>query len=483
MTATLRLRLDKDLDGRGAFEGLVANVYALDDEGHRVQARDRRDLVIPAGRNEIRGREVAVEPGNYVIEATFPSGDVVSDQVTVAEGDDREVVLEGPQSPNEWLSWQQFIGNVPGLPDVEPARNLSARPPSRRAPRATVDRIEHFVRGVEFNAKFGGAPGQRSGVTGMALVLREAPERPAPVHRREPAWPTVWFVRTPVPALRGDEPGGDAWKILGAKDAGKNVLATISAGTPTEAVRQLEQPAWRRYAFGGDGSLGYGANATAGGDQLPRRYIVAIRSRGVVELACLPVPWDSGQYGQVPVELLVRHHPLPGEAVLALSPDDPAVRSALGYMGAGSLANARLLFDRAKDMLFGKVLNPLAAAAGGYVLLATEQGTGEQPWHPWIENLANWFAWLPDGMIQYGRLRMLRRQGEADVTEARRAFFAAFDRGIPYYSLGLQWLVDGLSLLASRDDKEARVRLAAAQHVIWRANLQQPFTTLRLRDR
>jgi hypothetical protein len=165
-----------------------------------------------------------------------------------------------------------------------------------------------------------------------------------------------------------------------------------------------------------------------------------------------------------------------------MSPRDPVVGSALGYMGTGSLANARVIFDRALTMLYRKQINPLAAAAGGYVILATDQGEPDQVWHEWIANLANRFPWLPDGMVLHGRLLLKHRRGEADVEAARRAFFEAHDRGIPYYSLGLQWLVDGLALLATRD-KEARERLASAQEIAWMANLQQPFTTIRLRDR
>lgn len=100
------------------------------------------------------------------------------------------------------------------------------------------------------------------------------------------------------------------------------------------------------------------------------------------------------------------------------------------------------------------------------MLLATEHEAGEHEWHTWVKNLADLFEWLPDGMIQYGRLRLLRRQGESDIQEARAAFFQAYDRGLPYYSMGLQWLAEGLSLLASRDDVDARPRLASVQEVV-----------------
>ncbi len=497
MSATLRLRLEKYLDGRGTRDGLIANVYGLDARGQRDHARDRRDLIIPAGPGN-DALAVPVEPGDYVVQATLPSGDVTSDQVSVAAGEEREVALRGPQSPNEWLSWQQFIGNVPALPDLP-----EAKPSRRKLPATQIERIDAFVRdhvaaptsrpgaaggvlagGGRRSMRMGGAGGGRCGAAapGRGRPTRAARPRQTRPVVEAPSWPAIWFVGQPVEALAGHRAGRDAWAVLGGEIDARNPLATLSAGPATRADQYLEQAEYRRYAFGAEGPTAPGGGAYGGGPGLPRRYVVSIRARGPVEVACLPVPWPTLN-GPTPVELLVRHQPKPGEAVLAMSPDDPVVRSAIGYMAAGSLSNARLMFENARDLLFGKMLNPLAAAAGGYVLLATQQGSGAEPWHPWTRNLANWFDWLPDGMIQYGRLRLLRRTGEADVTAAREAFFAAYDRGIPFYSLGLQWLVDGLSLLATGDDQEARDRLKAVQQVTWRANLQQPFTTLRLRDR
>jgi hypothetical protein len=148
-------------------------------------------------------------------------------------------------------------------------------------------------------------------------------------------------------------------------------------------------------------------------------------------------------------------------------------------MANGSLDRAQLLFAQAQDLLYGKMVNPLAAAAGGYVLLAVERGPEVERWHDWVPNLANWYSWLPDGMIQPGRLA-LRRRDPAALDDARAAFFQAHRRGLPFFTLGLQWMVDGLSLLAAANVRGARPRLKEVQQVAWRANLQQPFTTLRL---
>ena len=91
--------------------------------------------------------------------------------------------------------------------------------------------------------------------------------------------------------------------------------------------------------------------------------------------------------------------------------------------------------------------------------------------------------WLPDGAIQYGWLML--RAGE--IGEAETAFKTAFKRGLPYYSIGVRWLLDGLSVLISHGKSEAdapqtglmdaadTVR-AVARHT----NMAEPFTSVRL---
>jgi hypothetical protein len=130
-------------------------------------------------------------------------------------------------------------------------------------------------------------------------------------------------------------------------------------------------------------------------------------------------------------------------------------------------------------MLYGKMISPLAAAAGGYVLLATETTNEPSDWHRWVGNLHAWFDWLPDGAILYGRLRLRHRRSDQDVAAASDALKTAFNRGLPYYSLGLQWLVEGLSMLASRDKDAARM-LDQVRAVSWQVNPRQTFTTLRI---
>ena len=65
------------------------------------------------------------------------------------------------------------------------------------------------------------------------------------------------------------------------------------------------------------------------------------------------------------------------------------------------------------------------------------------------------------------------------MTEATKAFKDAYRRGLPYYGLGLRWLLEGLQRVGTRDT-EAKVMADAVQAVTARLHPQSPFTILRL---
>lgn len=261
------------------------------------------------------------------------------------------------------------------------------------------------------------------------------------------------------------------------------ILPVVLGEVPPPPGRALGQAhresGWTQYRVGGGGDLEpWAQHDPVGGTYEPRRYLL-VQTSASHWLVPAPVPWRTLE-GTAAVDLLVRDAPV---AQVAVSPVDPEIGPVLAYLMGGAAQDARLLVDRgeAKDLLFGKMMNPLAAAAGGYALLATE-ATGDTAWHRWIHNLAEWFDWLPDGAVQQGRLLLRHRRGPDDVHRARDAFVRAYARGLPFYTLGLIWLVDGLALFAGSGDAEAREMLAPVQEASWRVDLAQPFTTLRLGD-
>lgn len=214
----------------------------------------------------------------------------------------------------------------------------------------------------------------------------------------------------------------------------------------------------------------------------PRWYAVVLAPR-TARLLTVPSPWYYFDE-EVPSELLVTKsvdEPIGTSWVVR----DPKCGTMLGYLAKGDFQAALSVanYQDALNMLFEKFSNPLGAAAGGYLLLGAMK-PGEEVdrprWHGWIRNLMNYFEWLPDGAVQYAWLQLRQGELERNREAARSALFEAFDRGLPYYTLGLRWLVDGLTLLGEGDG-EAEQRLRQVQQVAWHADMSNLFTALTMR--
>jgi hypothetical protein len=451
VSGKLQLRLSQYLLGPAATQGAVATIYPLDGE---TEASRRQSVVIPAG--PLPPRPVEVPAGRYLVEALLPSGETVAEQVSVAEGGEEAVDLQGTAADHEWLSWQRLIGNV--------GRGATR---TRRRHRAVARcDVADAYRGRTYTG-YGKAalpppPGQRTAVA-------------------RPATPSVRFVGDPANPLRGDEDSADAWSLVAAviNKSGPKIRKAIAPNAAKRIKAGDSDRAHQLYRLVGDGVAPQGEPPIGHERPVPRRYLLA-EGQPWTELTCLPVPWFvASTQREAIVEVLVRADPNAGESALATAIRDPDLGSALSYMTIGALVQARQIYEQAKDMLYGKVRNPLAAAGGGYVLLGTEPIGQHDDWPAWIENLRNWFPWLPDGSIQAGWIRLKRRRRQTDVDEARDAFHEAVHRGLPYYSIGLQRLVEGLNMFAGEPETDRLLRQVRA--VAWHANLQQPFTTLRLR--
>jgi hypothetical protein len=223
-------------------------------------------------------------------------------------------------------------------------------------------------------------------------------------------------------------------------------------------------------------------NYPASRTELPRWYAVVLAPQ-TARLLTVPSPWYVFDE-EVPSELLITKsvdEPIGTSWVVR----DPKCCTMLGYLAQGAFQAALRVanYQDALDMLFEKFSNPLGAAAGGYLLLGAMRPDeeGDRPrWHDWIRNLMNYFEWLPDGAIQYAWLKLRQGELERNRQEARAALFEAYNRGLPYYSLGLRWLVDGLTLLGE-DDDEAKQRLRMVQEVAWHADMSNLFTALTMR--
>ncbi len=125
-----------------------------------------------------------------------------------------------------------------------------------------------------------------------------------------------------------------------------------------------------------------------------------------------------------------------GQNLRALSMLDDSARTQVisEYLENNAVEQALELMEDAEDLLREKYSNPIAAALGGYALLRL----GNLSYlHNWPNNLANDFAWLPDGAVIAGELAA--RKGQH--VKAAKYLLKATERGLPLFQEGLGLLM------------------------------------------
>lgn len=283
----------------------------------------------------------------------------------------------------------------------------------------------------------------------------------------------VLLIRRPHPALQsGSEEASEAWRRFPKR------LGWLSRIRPpffggTERVQAVEADgATQLHSF----VMNYEGNLTG---RVPRWYVI-VRTPKSARLLTTPNPWFSVNEKEIPAELLITKSP-DRSIETSWVVQDLNLGTLLGYLARGAYQDALRVgsSDAALDLLFNKYQNPLGAAAGGYVLVGSMKRDEKEYWHDWIENLRRDFEWLPDGAIQSAWLKLKQGNLESNRDEVREDLFQAYDRGLPYYSLGLQWLIDGLTLLGDEDD-EVQSRLKGVQQLAWRADMSSLFTAFDL---
>ncbi|GHG83923.1 hypothetical protein [Comamonas sp. JC664] len=204
----------------------------------------------------------------------------------------------------------------------------------------------------------------------------------------------------------------------------------------------------------------------------------------------VPVPfqWLTIDHKPVPIELVVNRVTESVSVTVA----DPDFAPVLGYLASGhSELAARALKDVSLGLLFSKLENPFAAAAGGYVLVQSwtsgQEDEHSWSWRRWIHNLADRFPFLPDGAILEGRV-LLSLDSSVAREQAALRFLEAFSRGVPYFSAGLRMLLEGLLAIDNAPlPAEIRQRFKVARHHVrkWATWMdpREPFTTLHIPER
>ncbi len=361
------VRVDKQIDGDHVIYGVPVRFRpVIDDEKRHVRIFDRSrkmvSAIAPVGSHGY-GANVSLTYGEYDVEATLPSGETLSTELTVGP-ETEPVVLRGENSPNEWRSWAHFSG-ASLASERQVAGEFLRGPSPQTSFDVTVGSVVHAAADGGFDP---------SSWTGWFEFLEKR-------YRRGPEYfPNIQL-------------GGSDYGLSARTEGGFD-------GTPL------------RILFSRDGYPGYGYDTTEIG---AKRTYAAITGHAGTRLFALPLPWGEG-YHQTPFEMLAFED---GRQLRC----DPVLRDErwsglVAYLNRGRVDLASEILMSARDALFEKFENPLAAAIGGYVLLSTTQGRDiEDSWPRWLDNLAHRFPSLPDGAILQARW-LLSQNAEKNLGEA-----------------------------------------------------------------
>lgn len=458
-TGQLAIRLSSPSWGTGSETLAMAEVTAAVRGGTRGPSQK-----VPLGVNDAP-KSLSLDAGPYVVRLVLPSGDVQAERVEVKGGGLSELTFDIGKSPHEWLGYAASLGIVQMLPSVNEARSLEAelsRPASpifrggpgtaSRETLAPFNRSSTQFRELAARAvlSLNHSASELDRISGRDLVAqsqgwrwihRVNPARAFPEGRRSPVELARWWVGDPV--------SGPVQMNLTNSDE-RNARLTPAASAPGGLMN------------------GNGARAFA-----------AVRDPvGGTYYAVFPEGWASTSQNRVgeiatPSVLLTvvidtamtsaDSRAAPARWRCAPEINDVEAMSLLGFLHTGQAEAGQMMLERAHAWLFEKTVNPVAAAAGAYMLLShTEEANVRlaPDWRRWVGNLYRWFPTIPDGAIAMAQMALTYgetgRGDDIDVEKLRGYALEAVRRGLPYLGTGVRRLTEVLVALDGDDRTEGR---------------------------
>jgi hypothetical protein len=456
--SALTLRIDKYLDSEDPRAPRIpAQIRPIDPSGMSgASLGPPRKELVPISDKPSDATHIDLPAGTYYVETTLPSGEMLTDSVTLKAGETRDVVLKGRNSPREWFSWQHLVGNTRAT-DV-------AAVPARPSP------VAHKKNKKRVTAKKngGGVRSRSSRGFGAPVPATSIFEEPVQLDIGRP----IKILATPIPALvASDTQGGSVWTALAEATSAAETLAGLlnQGNSPLDLPvyqHDSERAVYRLRLLSSNSSV----FALAGPVPPAARYFAVVPRQRCVELLSLPLPWVVvGTGREATIEIGVQQMHAADAFCASATARDEDLGVLLGFLTAGSLTVAREIAETARNMLFFKFENPYAAAAGGYAMVATALQAEDRDWHGWIRRLMQRFPHIPDGAIQWAQLRLKMRRSQSDVEDARQALKLAYRRGLPFFSMGVKWLMEGLEWIAAQDPEAAEM-LRNVRRLAWRTN-------------
>lgn len=446
-----------DTDPSGISIRLVAEQWSTGDEnlavaeivgrGNANQSQGR--ITMPIGVNA-PAEHVNLQPGDYTVRIYLPSGDVLAESVTVggeSKSNDGDVAFDIQRSPHEWLSLGNAVGAVQRLPDAERVRSLQSWRSGAWSRAGTAENVSRRVNQAidDYNAGYeslqrvatGGIP------SGTCRAVTIDPDRPIPEGRLTTEQVVAWWMGAPA---------GDPVPLAVSHHDDRN--AKLSSAVPSSLANKdlltgehrlfarIQDPRGRThhavYPVGWRGVSRSRPGDPAGAELLMTVVIDSVM-RGSGDAA------EAAQWRCAPAVM------------------DVEAMAYLGFLHSSQASAAEAMLERAYELLYEKQVNPVAAAAGAFGLLAFPESSNrtKRNWRAWVRNLFSLHPHLPDAAIAMAQLYLRQGEGEStaddlDIERLRGFALEATRRGLPYVTYGIRLLSEIFVLLTSDDEQHKR---------------------------
>jgi kumamolisin len=391
------------------YEGVMVPVQVFDATSNQIFAKP-----VPLNSTgSLLGQDFG--PGTYLVRATLPSGEVLADTVAVESGKDVKAVFKSKRrSLREGLSWAYYLQKPP--PEVLAIRSCFTTSDS-----------------ILWREKFYDLQKQEA-------IIADPAQKFALKKQIEEARDKIRELVTPEqPKITFWAHDSSGWKVINENDRSIFNHVQYEEGGSLEGALLInigfkEIDLWREFPA----QIWLQASTSAGS---------VFASLPTVAHLHVLIAANDDERSNLPFRV-------------QSSSGSPAVDSLVSFLNSGDFESARAIgspwAQRAEKMLFRKLDDPMAAVVGGYFLL--QAGKVARLHDKWTANLAKWFEWLPDGAII--RACYLMTKPQPDVIATRKLLLEAVRRGLPYYTIGLRLLQNGLKLLLQRSAEDSEVAAA-----------------------
>jgi hypothetical protein len=438
----------------------VAEVRAAAQAGRGLSAERHGPLVRTSFPINKGLRRLSLDAGSYIVRLYLPNGDVRAEQVEVEDGGATRVTFNVGFSSSHWFDnlTNTDVGRAIKNAERDSSWSVDESVSSNSLSKSGDNATSHGV----------ASEASRALASAVALGLRRSS---SDVNRisgtrlagRAKGW--CWITHL------------DRNRLIPNEGLSTEDLVRWWTGNPLPVPAEME----RRWLSPRNVRLSVNRNsrlAEPGPLVDPRRFFAAIRDPvGREYYAVLPVGWRSTNledFGKL-VEASVRLHVVIDTALTSdastpaaqwrCSPvvNDAAAMSLLGFLNADQVAAGQSILMSAHAMLFHKMINPVSAAAGAYLLLSHPEdanATFDPEWRRWIVNLYRRFPDVPDGAIAMAQMSLVYgesgRDDDVDVERIRNLALEAVRRGLPFLSTGIRRLTEILVALEGDDQAERR---------------------------